>query len=95
MNLTPKQRFLESETNKNLYKELVTRDFFRDGLEAALAQFVMNLPRPSSPSESWDQGCKIEGAKGIIDIILNLAEVGEGPKPLPSKSLKPDPTLTK
>lgn len=84
--LNPRKKFSQSQ-QASKHKELVLNDDFQRVLELCLAKMALDLPKPESPSQSWDQGCMIMGAKRFIEILLNIGENVNEEKPPLRKTL--------
>lgn len=84
--LKPREMFQKTADSKE-HLELVQKPSFQNAIHAALAEMQMRQIAPSTPSQSWDAGVKMEGAKVFISILLNLAEPTEERKQLPRKNL--------
>lgn len=74
MNLNPKERFMETDSAK-VWREAVTSVWFQNGLVAALAQTMMSAgttgDNPAAAAAAFN---RMEGAKALIVVMMNLAE---------------------
>lgn len=84
----PKEAFLKSAHREN-HERWATTISAEAARDAALLEFVALLDRPIDPSKSWDNGCRIDGAKQILDILFNLHTKDTMPAPARFTSLKP------
>jgi len=69
--MKPKEAFLKGPHREN-HERWATTISAEAARDAAMLEFVALLDRPSDPSKSWDQGCRIDGAKQMLDILLSL-----------------------
>jgi len=86
MRLQPKARFLVGEHAKP-FLDMAAKPSFHAALEAALSQMQISATGSPDPAASWH---RFAGAKEIIKILLNIAELEEPPKrPATRDNLQP------
>lgn len=85
--LNPKAAFLQEPEAKE-FADLIGRASFKKACAYAIAQFALSLPPNSNVQSAWDNACKLEGARQMLQTLEYL--VAPEPKPtLPSRALKP------
>lgn len=92
MNLTPKTRFQKKANLAKKHLDWCAQDDTHEILEAALAHFTTTMAVSTSPNQSLDYHQRLVGAKEFINVLLNLAEPHEQPKPRRGDNLAPHTT---
>jgi len=89
MILAPKERFRETPEATS-WRIAVSSSWFQDGLTTALTHMVMtSAPTANDPAAAASAFNRIEGAKALVQTMMNLAESPPpSSKPLP-QNLKP------
>ena len=89
MNLSPKDRFVEMNQAEN-WAAIMSSSWFQDGLTASLAQLVMNSAATGNdPAAAAAAFNRMEGAKALIVVMLNLAQTSPVKKSPIAQNLKP------
>lgn len=78
--IDPKAAFLKEPEAKE-FADLVNKPAFRKAATYALAELATNLPPTSSVQMAWDNACKLEGARLMLDTLdfLVSAEIRKPP----------------
>ena len=85
MNLTPKKDFQVKKQFADAHRELVVSTQFREALNAALIDQVMDLRDTHDPVVAAAEYQRIMGAREFIQSLLNIAEMPKSPPaPLPT-----------
>lgn len=91
MNLSPKKKFQENKAAADKHRDLVLSTDFRNALEAALLEMVLELPPTYEPEVSSAAYYRIIGARDLITQLLSIAETHKAPAARPPINL--DQTL--
>lgn len=75
MNLSPKARFLKSPDAKAV-ADVLASPAFHHALEVSLAELQLSVGK-ADPAGNWQ---RLEGAKKLVDILLNLCEAPGKPR---------------
>jgi hypothetical protein len=78
MNLTPKKDFLAKKPLADAHRELVVSAAFREAVHATLLDYVLLLSTNADAAANY---YRIEGAREVLQHLLNIAEM---PKSLSS-----------
>lgn len=85
MTLTPKKDFHGKKQFAEAHRDLVVATNFREALNAALLEQVLNLPVTTNHDEAVAAYNQIIGSRLFINQLLNIAEVTKAvPQPLPT-----------
>jgi hypothetical protein len=77
--LQPREEFQSADDKRaDVHQEIVLSPRFKEACEVALLEYVMGLST-SSLQTAAETAYKIEGAKGVLAVLLNL---GDQSKPL-------------
>lgn len=74
MNLSPKQRFQKNAELAKAHLEWCAHPTTHATLETALAQYAMSFPESPAASISADYHQRLQGARDLIFVLLNLSE---------------------
>jgi len=85
---SPKTKFFESAARKE-WETIANRPEFEEAVNAALLQLQMEMIEPTDPSKSWDQGCRLAGARQFVQILSSLHLKDEPPKVQKLSQLRP------
>lgn len=85
---SPQKRFQESEARIKTHQDMVSTELFQDTVEKVIAQYVLDLASTSTPAHSWNNACKIEGAKEVMGLFIRFADKPAPRNPPKSHSLE-------
>lgn len=89
MILAPKERFRETPEATS-WRQAVSSSWFQDGLTTALTHMVMtSAPTANDPAAAAAAFNRIEGAKALVQTMMNLAEIPAIHSTPQSHNLKP------
>jgi len=84
---SPKQEFQEDQARIKSHADIVASPFLRRTLEIAFLQYQHTLPLAPDTGTAAGNWLKLEGAKKLIDIFLNLSEKSMPNSKLPNDNL--------
>ena len=87
MNLTPKKDFIAKKQFADAHRELVVSTQFRESLNAALIDQVMDLRDTHDPVVAAAEYQRMMGARDFITHLLNIAEMSKTPPTTPPANL--------
>lgn len=74
--IQPKADFLADPKRAGLHQDLVLSPEFREAAKIALLQYAINIGGDDADINKLAQvGLKLEGARGVLSVLLNLGEV--------------------
>lgn len=76
---SPRERFLEDKAQAMSHAELCVNQSFVRALDAAMLQYVRDLPNAIDAHSSIVNSARIEGAGAVLKMLLTLAD----PAPTP------------
>lgn len=86
---SPRTEYLEDKPRVLKLRELLADPDVIHALRTAYSQYAWELPTTANPQASWNNACRLEGAKGFLEKLEALtvppAEIPERPvhnKPL-------------
>lgn len=71
---SPKQLFNTDPARRQRHADMVNSMAFHESMQAAFAQFCMNLPGGENPSKAWDANSLRHGAVLFMQTLDTLAE---------------------
>jgi len=81
--ITPKETFLEDDKRADRHMEVVLNPEFRGSLETSLLEYAMNLDVKDPFAAA-----RLDGAREVVKIILNLGEPNMPSPPKKYEGLK-------
>jgi len=87
MNLTPKKDYYAKSILASAHRDLVVSSAFREALNAALIQQLMDIPFTYDIDEAVAAYNRLMGARDFITHLLNLAEAPKTPTKPPNDNL--------
>jgi glutamate/tyrosine decarboxylase-like PLP-dependent enzyme len=89
MQLSPKERFRQTPEARQ-WKSAVESSWFQDGLTAAVANMMLTTtPTGNDAAAAAAAFNRLEGAKALVQTMMNLAEAPPPATKLPDHNLKP------
>lgn len=89
--ISPKAAFLDNHRKiADQHQELMSNPAFKIAVESALLEFIFRQTNgEKTPAELGYVGVKIQGARGFIEVLLNLGEKGKPMTQDSSDTLEP------
>lgn len=88
--ISPKSDFNDDPKRADRHQEIVLSPEFKHAMQVALLSYTMRLTDPrSEPIVLGQAGLKIEGAKGVLEELINLGKISKLPSEPSSDELDP------
>lgn len=85
MTRSPRERFQENQPESTAHAELCVSPAFLRAVDAAMLQFMRELPSCKEPHGSIVNSARVEGAQDFVKTLLTLADKSpEQPKRISS-----------
>lgn len=84
---SPRERFIEDKAQALSHAELCVNGSFVRAVDAALLQYIRDIPPASDAHRSVTNSAKIEGATEFVRVLMTLADPSPPNRKRPSDNL--------